>query len=108
MTTIIDHGQRSRRSSSIQSVALDALFGAARWVAALVAAEIDRRRTMALLELDDRMLTDMGVTRGDIHGALTSAPGEKPSSLLAEVRLGRRTAERAQGREARAGRFGAN
>lgn len=78
----------------------DVAWAAGRTVARRIAAEVDRRRTMELLSYDARLLSDIGVTRGDVIGALLTAPGEKPSEHLANERETRRAAERAQAREA--------
>lgn len=101
MTLILDHGRARERSSALSRFVVAPLRGLAR----LVAHEIDRRRTMALLELDDRLLTDIGVSRGDVHAALTGASGEKPSEHLAETRRLAWLGRRAQIREARATRW---
>ena len=45
-----------------------------------------------LLDYDDRMLDDMGLTRQDVQDALLSTGGEQPSAYLARVKRARRLA----------------
>ncbi len=71
-----------------------AVLGSLRAVARYAAAEIDRRRTSELLGFDDSQLRDIGLSRGDVYGALLTSAGEKPSHRLAVERDARRTAER--------------
>lgn len=78
-----------------------ALFGGLSFAGRAVAAELDRRRTMRLLESDDAMLHDIGITRADVVGALLTPVGEKASDRLSSVRNARWANERAQVREAR-------
>ncbi|WP_181705975.1 DUF1127 domain-containing protein [Chthonobacter rhizosphaerae] len=107
MTIIIDHRSSARRGSILGSIGRG-LLSAGLWLVRIVSAEIDRRRTFALLEMDDRMLTDLGISRGDVHQALSSEAGEKPSQRLADLRAAQISARRAQieemRREARAAR----
>ncbi len=79
-----------------------ALRGAVAAVAHFIQAEIDRRQTMKLLGSDDRMLSDIGITRADVYAALLTSAGEKASEHLSDVRRERRAAERAQALEVRA------
>lgn len=108
MTLIIDHRKAAdRRPGLLERAGLLILSGTQALVR-LVEAELDRRRTMRLLELDDHMLTDLGISRGDVHHALSSESGEKPSARLADMRAAQASAHRAQiqemRREARAAR----
>jgi uncharacterized protein YjiS (DUF1127 family) len=61
-------------------------------VAAAWEAQIRRWATRDLLGLDDHMLKDIGLSRGDIHEALNSTAAD-PTSLLAETARRRRAAE---------------
>lgn len=59
-----------------------------------VAGVLIRRKDMNVLaRADDRMLADIGITRGDLNDALSSRPWEDPTTLLRaralERRLGR-------------------
>jgi uncharacterized protein YjiS (DUF1127 family) len=53
----------------------------------------NRRDTMRLAELDDRMLADIGLNRSDLRDAFGELPWRDPSDVLA-----RRAAERRVGR----------
>lgn len=66
----------------------------------MVAAEIDRRRTAELLNLDDHLLADIGITRGEVSAALLATAGEKPSDRLARGRDERRRTARLPSEEA--------
>lgn len=101
MTTIIDHRERTARFPTALSALGRGLHAVGLWLVRRIEREIDRRRTMALLGHEDRMLTDLGITRGDIHRALMSATGDKPSEVLADTRRAARAARQAQVREAR-------
>jgi uncharacterized protein YjiS (DUF1127 family) len=41
-----------------------------------------RREIMALADLDDRLLKDVGLTRGDVQGALSEPLLRNPSTVL--------------------------
>ncbi len=103
MTLILDHAS-SRRVSSLRLVheamrLAGALFSR---LGALIAAEIDRRQTMQLLEFDARALKDMGISHNDVEGALLVPIDRKPSYTLAARRAEARRAERQQALEAAA------
>ena len=72
--------------------------GAARIVALWRSAQ-NRRRVIRLLEWDDHMLRDIGLTAGDVHSALASPAGHDPSSRLSALALERRKAVRAEAHE---------
>jgi len=74
--------------------------GAAR-VVALWTAVKNRRSVNQLLEWDDRMLSDIGLTQGDVRSALVARLSEDPSDRLGAFSGERRTAARAQAREHR-------
>jgi uncharacterized protein YjiS (DUF1127 family) len=101
MTLILDHASSSR--GSFLRVAQDVLHvvaSAFRRIGALIAAEIDRRQTMQLLEFDAHALKDMGITHADVEGALLTPISRKPSLTLAARRSEARRAEREQAIEA--------
>lgn len=101
MTLILDHASASRGSSSrLLHEALRAVAEAFNRLGALIAAEIDRRQTMQLLEFDARTLKDMGITHADVEGALLTPIDSKPSYTLAARRAEARRAEHAQAIEA--------
>ena len=54
----------------------------------------NRRDAMRLVDLDDRMLADIGITRSDLRDAYSGAPWRDPSELLAR----RATERRVRGR----------
>ena len=54
----------------------------------------NRRDAMRLVDLDDRMLADIGITRSDLRDAYSGAPWRDPSDLLAR----RATERRVRGR----------
>jgi len=60
----------------------------------------NRRAVAGLLEWDDRMLRDIGLTRGDVRAAMAGPVHEDPSSRLADTCAERRAARRAMIREA--------
>ncbi|ODN71691.1 DUF1127 domain-containing protein [Methylobrevis pamukkalensis] len=62
----------------------------------------DRRAVARLQAFDDAMLADIGLTRGDVYGALSLAVTERPSGHLASLAAERRAGSRAQAREIRA------
>lgn len=64
---------------------------------------LNRRAVGALLEMDERMLRDIGLTRSDVTSALSARAGEDPSVRLAATRSDRRAARRpAEGGDASA------
>jgi uncharacterized protein YjiS (DUF1127 family) len=50
----------------------------------------NRRDAMRLVDLDDRMLADIGITRSDLRDAYSAAPWRDPSELLARRATERR------------------
>lgn len=103
MTHITFHG-RSRSSAGLPGFATaigGSVLTAFRWLGRLAAAEIDRRRTMQLLGADAHMLSDIGITRGDVYAAVMTGAGEMASERLARLRSERRAAQKAQASEIR-------
>lgn len=49
----------------------------------------NRRKVSGLLALDDRMLSDIGVSRSEVEGALGSRWQDDPSEMLARKRFHR-------------------
>jgi uncharacterized protein YjiS (DUF1127 family) len=45
----------------------------------------ERRILAAMLRLDDRLLRDLGLTRGDVIWAANLPPGESPTRRLAQA-----------------------
>jgi uncharacterized protein YjiS (DUF1127 family) len=54
----------------------------------------NRRDAMRLVDLDDRMLADIGITRSDLRDAYSGAPWRDPSELLARRATERRVRRR--------------
>jgi uncharacterized protein YjiS (DUF1127 family) len=82
----------------------------ARTVAALFAAVVapavaryrvwkNRRSVARLLAWDERMLSDIGLTQGDVYSAMATAPADDPSVQLSMLSLERRFAREAQFRD---------
>lgn len=94
MTLILDHAS-SRRVSPLRPVyeALRLAGAVFSHLGALIAAEIDRRQTMQLLEFDAHALKDMGISHADVEGALLVPINRKPSYTLAARRAEARRAE---------------
>ena len=112
MTLILDHASSSR-ASSLRPVqeAMRLVRVAISRLGALIAAEIDRRQTMQLLEFDARALKDMGISHADVEGALLVPISRKPSYSLADRRAeaqdqGRLDRQHALAGAAEAGRSG--
>lgn len=55
---------------------------AAQWVATFRRALKNRRDIEVLASLDDRMLSDMGLTRGDVRDAVSEPLWRDPSAIL--------------------------
>ncbi|WP_026782176.1 DUF1127 domain-containing protein [Pleomorphomonas koreensis] len=103
MTLILDHASSSRASShGLVHEALRLAGAAFKRLGALIAAEIDRRQTMHLLEFDAHALKDMGISHSDVEGALLVPINRKPSHALAARRAEARRAEHAKALEAAA------
>ncbi|WP_237152298.1 DUF1127 domain-containing protein [Oryzibacter oryziterrae] len=97
MSLTLDHSQSTVRSwrdgfGFTGTLALRAFKG----IGAIIAAEIDRRQTLGLMALDARELSDMGISRSDVAGALLTEIGTKPSYVLAQRREEARAAREAQ------------
>lgn len=103
MTLILDHASSSH-ASSLRPVleAMRLVRVVFSRIGALIAAEIDRRQTMQLLEFDARALKDMGISHADVEGALLVPISRKPSYSLADRRAEARRATREQALEAAA------
>src|SRR5437870_57704 len=53
-----------------------------------------RRELRRLIEHDDRMLADIGLTRGDLHDASSQPLWRDPTSMLARCAVERRASRR--------------
>ncbi len=61
----------------------------------VIDAVVNRREVTRMLDLDDRMLKDIGLTRNDVLGALGRPLGEDPSVLLRRRSVENRARQRA-------------
>jgi uncharacterized protein YjiS (DUF1127 family) len=101
MSLILDHNSStSGLVARLVVMAANAFRRIISSISAMIVAEIDRRETMTLLNLEAHELKDLGITRNDVEGALMMAPDCKPSFVLAEKRAEARRAEREQVLEA--------
>lgn len=75
---------------------LEAAYGR---VVGIVRAARNRRAVAKLLEWDERMLRDIGLTPGDVHAAMALRVSEDPSQKLDALSAERRAAIRAEARE---------
>ena len=91
------HGAEARQS--IPAAALKAVTVVLRQVRQLAVAFWHRRQVAGLLDLDDRMLKDIGITRFDVTAALSTPLHRDPTLDLAQFAAERRNARRAQARQ---------
>jgi uncharacterized protein YjiS (DUF1127 family) len=97
MTTLVSV-KAPRPGSSTRSLVQDVRALGRRMVASLRARK--NRRTVAdLLDLDDRMLADIGISRADLISALSLPAERDPSARLMILAVERRAARRALERE---------
>ncbi len=94
-TTDLSHSRQPQLGERIQTVVE---VSAAR-VAAVWKAAMNRRAVGRLAEWDDRMLSDIGLTRNDVTSALAGGVTEDPSARLRVLSGERRSAERARRQE---------
>jgi uncharacterized protein YjiS (DUF1127 family) len=78
---------------ALTALAIAAAVRARRSLQRLVERVKNRRDTMRLASLDDRMLADIGLNRSDLRDAFAELPWRDPSDVLV-----RRAAERRVGR----------
>jgi uncharacterized protein YjiS (DUF1127 family) len=64
-----------------------------------IRAHFNRGDVLRMLDMDDRMLRDIGLTRGDVTSALSGPLVSDPSTRLRIFAVERRAASRAQARE---------
>jgi uncharacterized protein YjiS (DUF1127 family) len=74
---------------AVTALAISAAVRARRTLKRLIERVKNRRETMRLAALDDRMLADIGLDRSDLRDAFSELPWRDPSDVLA-----RRAAER--------------
>ncbi len=76
-----------------------ALFNVIAMIPAATRGYLNRGPVLQMLEMDDRMLRDIGITRSDITCALAGSPTSDPSTRLRIYAVERRAGNRAQARE---------
>ena len=92
--------EMSQHACSGQGSRLAALFSlVANRIARLRMAIRNRRSVKLLVTWDDRMLNDIGLTRGDVVSAMSGPIGDDPGYRLSTLASERRHAERAAARE---------
>ena len=74
-------------------------IAASTWVLGAWRMAQNRRTVAKLLEWDERMHRDIGLTRGDVRSVMAMPSGEDPSYRLSELSSERRAALRAEARE---------
>lgn len=73
------------------------LLGAAKRVVQLHTAMVNRRAAQDLLNWDHRSLKDIGLTRGDVRGALSESIVADPTVSLSLIAAGREVSPRRDG-----------
>lgn len=68
-------------------------------VAWYVRAYLNRRVAIGMMDFDDRMLRDIGLTRGDVHASIVGPIDSDPTVRLRILAVERRAASRATARE---------
>ena len=93
----LDGAQRACGESTGTFAAL--AFYVAERLARLRTAIRNRRSVKQLVTWDDRMLNDIGLTRGDVVSAMSGSIGDDPGYRLSALARERRHAERAAARQ---------
>jgi uncharacterized protein YjiS (DUF1127 family) len=93
------------RSTRTGDRLVEAAAAAWTWTVAFWRTAQNRRSVARLLEWDERMLRDIGLTRGDVCAVMALPAGQDPSWRLRDLSSERRAAMRASARE-RAGLVG--
>jgi len=88
-------GTRPSRARTILAVAAAAAHG----LAVRIRVWKNRRDVARLLEWDDRMLSDIGLSQGDVYCAMAARADEDPSVQLTMLAMERRFAHQAQVRD---------
>ena len=97
MTTFETFSAGTRPSRARTILAVAAAAGHA--VAARIRVWKNRRDVARLLQWDDRMLSDIGLTQGDVYCAMAARVDEDPSVQLSMLAMERRFAHQAQIRD---------
>ena len=95
MATTLSTRLQPRLSRVVLSLVRSAVYA----IVTAVLSWRNRRMVTNMLELDDRLLADIGLTRGDVAASLASPGIQDPSARLAGFAHERRHAIRAGARE---------
>ena len=79
---------------AITALAISAAVRARRSLKRMIDRVKNRRETMRLASLDDRMLADIGLSRGDLRDAFAELPWRDPSDVLVRRAAERRSSRR--------------
>jgi len=80
-----------------------AALAVATWTMRLVRGYLNRRTALEMMNFDERMLRDIGLTRGDVHASIIEPMGADPTVRMRILAVERRAANRAQAAERIAG-----
>lgn len=97
VTTEYTHHAAARESAAERFLSLAGVI--ATRAAAMWRAWQNRRSVARLLDWDDRMLGDIGLTAGDVRSVMALPATEDPSARLDALSLERRAGRRAAARE---------
>lgn len=97
MTPVTDTTTYARSGFFAVIAAATATVGRA--VINVLRALMHRRTVLEMASFDDRMLSDIGLTRGDVHAALSLPVDMDPSARLRILAVERRAGNRALARE---------
>src|SRR3954465_1275135 len=84
-TVMVASDCTTERSASAGERLLELSAAAAVWFGSLWRSARNRRTVAKLLEWDDRMLRDIGLTRGDVCAVMALPTGQDPSYRLIEL-----------------------
>jgi uncharacterized protein YjiS (DUF1127 family) len=80
-----------------------AAYAVANWTMRLVRGYLNRRTALEMMHFDERMLKDIGLTRGDVHASIVEPLGTDPTARMRILAVERRAANRALAAERVAG-----
>jgi uncharacterized protein YjiS (DUF1127 family) len=93
----------ARRPFAIARGVRVAAFAVANWTASIVRGYLNRRTALEMMHFDERMLKDIGLTRGDVHASIIEPMGADPTVRMRILAVERRAATKAQAAERLAG-----
>jgi uncharacterized protein YjiS (DUF1127 family) len=92
-----------RRLSAFARGLRVAAFSVSNWTVTLVRGYLNRRTALEMMHFDERMLKDIGLTRGDVHASIIEPMGADPTVRMRILAVERRAANKAQAAERLAG-----